>query len=116
MTEQKMNVSADHTEPAFFADSLSVSHSQSKFVFDFTQTTPRFDQSGEERHQSLTIKHKTLLLDPVFAKDVFRVLKDNLENYEKQFGQIKVPKQPKIKSIKKTEEAATTAEYTNYIG
>lgn len=110
--ERKLNVSADHAEPAFFADTITVSHSENKFIFDFTQATPRFDNIGDERVQSMTIKHKTLIIDPVFAKDILRVLEENIGKYEKQFGDIKIQKRKETRPKAKPAASDTVS----YIG
>ncbi|QQG39404.1 MAG: DUF3467 domain-containing protein [Candidatus Aenigmatarchaeota archaeon] len=113
MEQRKVNVTVDHTEPAFFADTLTVTHGQEKFILDFTQAVPRFDTIGEERHQTINIKHKTLVLDPKVAKSILNVLKENLERYEQRFGQIKTPKP---KKAKKTSEKQAPSNVASYIG
>lgn len=106
-----VGVSLDHTEPAFFTDNVTISHSPSKFVIDFSQTTPRFDNFEDKQQQTFVIKHKTLVLDPQFAKVFTDILRQNLERYEKSFGKIKIPKARKLKET--LEKAETT---TRYIG
>lgn len=109
--DEAKKISADHSQPAFFADALTVSHTEDKFVIDFTQTTPRFDQVGGDRHESFTIKHRTVMTDPQLAKVVLNVLQENVEKYEEEHGEIEVPdKQPEEP---KEEDVTTT---TNYIG
>lgn len=110
-----MNVSIDHSEPGFFSDTVVISHTPQKFVVDFSQVTPRFDIIGNQKQQSLAIKHKTVILDPVVAKDFFNILKDNIKKYEKQFGTIKLPKNKKTKT-KKLVKSVKSTESTRYIG
>ena len=105
-----VNVSLDHSEPAFFTDNVTVSHSSNKFVVDFSQTTPRFDSFEDKQQQTFVIKHKTVVFDPQFAKIFVDVLQQNLKRYEKSFGSIKLPKQKKEKD--KVEKLDTT----RYIG
>ncbi len=86
----------------FFADEVSVSHSPIRFVIDFKSMTPRMDLPNHPPR--MLIKHNVILLDPYFAKDVLSVLKDNIDKYEKKFGQIKKP-EPLFKhesDVKKT--------------
>jgi hypothetical protein len=96
--EKKVNINIDHSEPAFFSDSVTVSHNPQKFILDFTQTTPRFDVIIDERQQSFAIKHKTIMLDPVVAKNFVEVLKENVARFEKNFGKIRMPEARKEKS------------------
>lgn len=111
MEEKKgINISLDHNEPAFFSDNVTVSHSSSKFVIDFSQTTPRFDNFGDKQQQTFVVKHKTIILDPQFAKIFSEILQQNIKRYEKSFGTIKLPKE------RKTKEKIDKVESTRYIG
>lgn len=106
-----IGVSLDHSEPAFFTDNVTVSHSPTKFVIDFSQTTPRFDSFEDKQQQTFVIKHKAIVLDPQFAKIFLDILQQNINSYEKSFGNIKIPKGKKQKvKIEKTEST------TRYIG
>jgi len=112
MDEKKkgFNISIDHSEQAFFTDNVTVSHSSSKFVIDFSQTTPRFDNFEDKHQQTFVIKHKTLVLDPQFAKIFSDILQQNIKRYEKNFGAIKLPKQ------KISKEKVEKVDATRYIG
>lgn len=112
MDEKKknINISLDHNEPVFFTDNATVSHSSNKFIIDFTQMTPRFDNFEDKRQQTFVIKHKTLVLDPQFAKIFSNILQQNIKGYEKSFGIVKLPKQ------KTDKEKIEKVEATRYIG
>lgn len=110
--KKKININVDHSEPSFFSDSVTVSHNPQKFIFDFTQTTPRFDLIVDQRQQSFTIKHKTIMLDPVVAKSLMEVLKENIKRFEKNFGKINVPKMKK----RLPKVSSASAESYSYIG
>ncbi len=102
----------DNGGPAFFSDTVTISHNPKKFIIDFQQLTPRFSRIGlGEPNQKMFLCHKAIVLDPEVAKDLSRILADNIKNYEKRFGDIKVKKLEKPK-IKKPEKV----EYTGYIG
>jgi hypothetical protein len=113
MDEKKkgIGVSLDHSEPAFFTDNVTVSHAPNKFVIDFSQTTPRFDSFDDKQQQTFVIKHKTIVIDPQFAKIFSDILQQNVERFEKTYGKIKVQKQKK--EAVKLERAEST---TRYIG
>lgn len=102
--KKKINVEVEHAEPAFFSDNVTVSHSPQKFVIDFTQTTPRFDVIINQRQQTFTIKHKTILLDPVLAKNFLNALNENIKRYEKNFGRIKLSKRKAARAKPAVEE------------
>ena len=56
---------------------------------------------------TLAVKHKTIVMDPLMAKNILGILKDNLEKYEKNFGEIKIQKRKtKSKPIEYSEESA----------
>jgi hypothetical protein len=113
MDEKKkgVGVSLDHSEQAFFTDNVTISHSPNKFVMDFSQNTPRFDNFEGNYQQTFVIKHKTLVMDPQLAKIFADILNQNISKYEKAFGSIKLQKEKKIKE--KLEQTETT---TRYIG
>lgn len=87
----------------FFSDEVSVSHSPVRFIIDFKRTTPRIE--GNE--QRLLLRHNIVLIDPFFAKELLRVLKDNVSRYEKRFGEIKRPE-----TLKKAESMAKKSKKT----
>ena len=109
--KKRINVNIDHSEPAFFTDSVTISHSPNKFILDFVQVTPRFDRMGPEIQQSLVIKHKTIVMDPIMAKNILEILKENMEKYEKNFAEVKIQKR---KTNNKTTEYSE--ESARYIG
>jgi len=108
--KKRIGVKIDHKDEGFYTDNVTVFHNPKKFVVDFSQTTPRFDNVNGKVQQTFVVKHKTLIMEPTFAKIVLKTLEKNIEKYEKDFGKIGLPKRPK-KSKKKVAESAT-----RYIG
>ncbi len=109
--KKRVDVKIDHGDQAFFTDNVTVLHSPSKFIIDFSQTVPRIDNIDGKMRQTFTIKHNTVILDPPFAKSLLDILKKNVKTFEKKFGDIKLSKKKAIK--KKNIEAEST---TRYIG
>lgn len=95
--------------PDFFADEVSVSHSPIRFILDFKRTAPRIE--GNE--QRLLLRHDVIIIDPFFAKELLKVLKDNVGRYEKRFGEIKKPEALKkaTKTAKKSSKKPSKQDY-----
>ncbi len=100
MENKKINIDVDHSDPGFFAMDFSVSFNQMKFTLDYTKTIQRVDPLPNEMKQSFSIKHRTILMDPLIAKNLARILNEMVEKYEKKFGKIKIPKSMKKKTKK----------------
>ncbi len=103
MENKKINIDIDHSENGFFSMDFSVSFNQMKFTLDFTQTIQRIDPLPNGMKQTFSIKHKTILMDPVIAKNLASVLNEMVTKYESKFGKIKEPKKKSKK--KKSEES-----------
>ena len=89
-------------------------HRPNKFFFDFSSTTPRIEKGGLFRLMS---KHNVAVVDPYLAKELVKVLKENIEKYEDKFGEISKPKEfEKIEqeAKEKGDEPKVTPE--NYFG
>jgi hypothetical protein len=113
--DKRVNISVDHSSPAFFSDNVTISHNQSKFIVDFSQTIPSFDNIGGSMQQSFIIKHNSVMIDPQFAKVFSDILQKNVKKYEKKFGKIKIPKDSEKKE-EITETEKTIDKATRYIG
>jgi hypothetical protein len=87
--EKKVKFDIDNGQ-VFFADEVGIIHNPLKILLDFRSITPRVDIRNQE-FQPLVLKHNVVMMDPYTAKTFIDVMKDNLSNYEKQFGKIKKP-------------------------
>jgi len=109
---QKINVEIDNKSEAFFADFIAVNHVRNQFALDFRQTTPRVNPSPDKRNvQSLFIRHNAVVISPVLVKEFMNILKKNIEEYERKFGKIQIPK-PKENTREDSEQSADTS----YVG
>ncbi len=100
--KKKINVMLDHGD-VFFTDGLTTSFNPNKFILDFKQGVPRTDPSPDGDQRTIVIKHNVIIMDVQLAKLFSEYLVKNIQNYEEQFGEIKLPKQKKTKASKKTE-------------
>lgn len=83
---QRINIELPEEEgQGIYSNFAIVSHSPSEFVIDFTRILPGLKK---------TKVYSRIILAPPHAKLLMRTLKDNLEKYEKKFGEIKVEPEP----------------------
>jgi len=75
---------------AFGADAMTVVYGEGKFVLDFKKTAPRIDQVGDDSSQTLVVEHQPVIMPAEMAKVLLRMLEENIEDYEDQFGEIDV--------------------------
>ena len=115
MDGKELQFNIDFGNDAFFAENVVVSHSQSKFIIDFTQAIPRFDQLPGLKDPKVTmvVKHKATMMDPHGAKEFLNVLSENIKKYEAKFGEIKVPKK-EVKEVVEEKQYQPTS--SSYIG
>jgi hypothetical protein len=80
--KQRINVELPEEEgQGIYSNFVIVSHSPSEFVLDFTRILPGLKKSKV---------YSRIILAPVHAKLLMRTLNDNIEKYEKKFGEIKI--------------------------
>ena len=112
--KKPLEVRIDHGKEAFYSNSISIIHSPAKFIINFKQATPRIDSVGDQKKQTLMVKHNSIIMDPDLAKVFLNILKENIGNYEKKFGKIEAPRKP----VRKGEAVSEFAEKDvhSYIG
>jgi hypothetical protein len=99
--------------PVFFADEVGVIHNPLRMIFDFRSITPRIDIRNQE-YQPLVLKHSVITMDPFTAKTFSEILKQNIKNYEKEFGKIQKPevlKKLEKKNKSKNKKQVTAPSY-----
>jgi hypothetical protein len=103
--------------PVFFADEAGVIHNPLRIIFDFRSVTPRLDIRNQE-FQPIVLRHNLVMMDPFTAKNFLDILKDNIKNYEKQFGKITKPEAMKKmeKKNKKKSKKNKTVNPPTYFG
>ena len=79
---QRINIELPEVEgQGIYSNLAIVSHSPSEFIIDFTRILPGLKKAKV---------YSRIILVPAHAKLLMRALKDNIEKYEKNFGEIKV--------------------------
>ena len=101
---RRVNVSVNHGD-AFFSDSVTVADNAERFIFDFKQSSPRFDQSAQDRPEQQTtiiLKHETVVVSAQLAKALHEMLGERLRQHEEMYGKIPKPVKKEIKEFTET--------------
>ena len=69
---------------AMYANAALISHSPAEIVIDFAQVLPRTPKG---------VVLSRIIMSPLHAKLLQLALAQNIANYERQFGEIQLPKQ-----------------------
>jgi len=82
VTGQKINLELGEKEAeGIYSNFVLISHSPAEFVFDFTRMLPGVPK---------TKVYARIIMTPQHAKSLSKALTDNIEKFEKQFGEIKI--------------------------
>jgi hypothetical protein len=72
---------------AVYSNVAFISHTPAELILDFAQVLPRMPKG------SIVAR---VIMSPMHAKMLQRALAQNIANYEKQFGEIRLPQQPSL--------------------
>ena len=81
--KQKINIEVPADLDAVYANFAMITHSASEIIIDFARVLPNAPKSRV---------HARIVTTPLHAKLLLKALSDNLEKYEAQFGEIKLPR------------------------
>ena len=82
--EQQINIELDEkVGSGDYANFVVITHSPAEFVMDFTRLLPGMPKAKV---------NSRIIMAPSHAKSFHRALSDIIEKYEKQYGEIFVPK------------------------
>lgn len=84
MNKKKINVKLDEKiGEGIYSNIFLITHSGAEFIVDFARLMPGMKDAKV---------NSRILMTPQHAKQLLNILKKNIENYEKQFGEIKINK------------------------
>ena len=88
---QQINVELGEKEAeGIYSNLAMITHSPAEFVIDFTRMLPGVPK---------TKVYARIIMTPQHAKSLLKALEDNINKYEKQFGEIKIFGDQKDKSF-----------------
>ena len=80
----QINVELSPDLDAVYSNFALITHSPSELIVDFARILPNVPKAKV---------YARIIMTPMHAKLLQRALSENIENYEKQFGEIKTPDQ-----------------------
>jgi hypothetical protein len=82
LPQQQINIEIGEKEAEGIYSNLAIiSHSPAEFIIDFTRVLPGIPKSKI---------HARIVMTPQHAKMLSNAIKENIEKYESQFGEIKI--------------------------
>jgi hypothetical protein len=84
---QRITIEIPKELTAVYANLAFISHTPAELVLDFAQVLPRMPKGNVVSR---------VIMSPMHAKMFHMALGQNLANYERQFGEIRVPQQPSL--------------------
>ena len=88
---QQINIELGEKEAeGIYSNLAMITHSPAEFVIDFTRMLPGVPK---------TRVYARIIMTPQHAKSLLKALDENVEKYEKQFGEIKIFGNQKSKSF-----------------
>ena len=80
---QQINIELGEKEAeGIYSNFALISHSPAEFVFDFTRMLPGIPKAKV---------YARIVMTPQHAKSLLKALEDNIQKYEKEFGEIALP-------------------------
>jgi len=86
-TPQRVTIEIPKELEAVYANIAFISHTPAEIVLDFAQFLPRTPKGSVKAR---------VIMSPMHAKLLQNALAQNIANYERQFGEIKLPQQPSL--------------------
>jgi hypothetical protein len=80
--QMQLNIQVPPDLEAIYANFALITHTASEIIIDFARVLPNTPQAKV---------YARIINTPMHAKLLLRALSDNLEKYEAQFGEIKLP-------------------------
>ena len=85
--QKRINIEFPKDLEAVYANVAFISHTPAELVVDFAQVLPRIPKGNVVSR---------VIMSPMHAKMLHAALAQNISNYERQFGEIRLPQQMSI--------------------
>ncbi|MFA5406769.1 MAG: hypothetical protein WC307_05425 [Candidatus Nanoarchaeia archaeon] len=98
--KQRVNVVPNVGEELFFSNQIDMRFYPDSFKIDFKQINQQVDRIGDQKNDSIVINRRSIALTPMIMKQFVLIVNNILATYEKQHGEIKLPKVIKTRKVK----------------
>ena len=85
--QKRINIEFPKDLEAVYANVAFISHTPAEMIVDFAQVLPRIPKGNVVSR---------IIMSPMHAKMLHAALAQNISNYERQFGEIRLPQQMSI--------------------
>ena len=85
--QKRINIEFPKDLEAVYANVAFISHTPAEIIVDFAQVLPRIPKGNVVSR---------IIMSPMHAKMLHGALAQNIANYERQFGEIRLPQQMSI--------------------
>ena len=96
-------VMVNRKEQARFTTDIALNHNKTEFRLTCFDTWPMLPMQKGKKPKLIKDVVAEVILTPIHAKALLKALEDNIGKYEKAFGEIKLPEQPKEEGEERTE-------------
>ena len=91
MQEKQINIELSEKESeGIYSNFVLISHSPAEFIIDFTRMLPGIPKAKV---------FARIIMTPQHAKSFSKALTENLEKFEKEFGEIKIAQKQDVKDF-----------------
>lgn len=85
--QKKISIELPKDLEAIYANLAFITHTPAEIILDFAQYLPRMPKGSVVAR---------MIMSPMHAKLLQMALAQNIANYEKQFGEIRLPQRPSL--------------------
>ena len=111
--KKKLNVVPNFKDEVFLANQIDMRFYPDLFKLEFKQVNHQVDRLGDDKQETLIINRRSIGLTPLMMKQLVGIISNMLTNYEKQHGEVKVPK---LRKPRKKPASSARRSSSDYIG
>jgi len=104
--KQRVNVSPVIGDELFVSNNIDMRFYPDMFKIDFKQVNQQTDNIDNQKNNSIVINRRSIVLTPLLMKQFVGIINNIMATYEKHYGEVKLPKIPKVKRVESTRKSS----------